>query len=148
MGFAEDILKFKEKALLDANKSVSNAAESLFTQIVVLSPSPTNPGLFAQGHLADQWYPAVGGEFSADISSSTNPSGANSLSRIKAILAQQIFLGNDNTLTFTNNLNYAYRVEYLGFPAGGGTNGYIWSGKVGPYRMVGTAVINFKSKYS
>lgn len=147
MSFADDVKRWEAKALAQMNKSVSNAVESLFTNVVVLTPSPANPGLFAQGHLADQWYTQAGGGFSSDISSVTNPNGANSLSRIKAILAQGIWLGKDNIVTLTNNVSYSYRVEYLGFPAGEGANGFLWSGRVGPYRMVGTAVTNFRGKY-
>lgn len=147
MGFAEDVEKFRLKALAQANSSISNAAESLLTDVVVNTPSPANPGNFSQGHLADQWYTEVGGGFSSAVSDATNPNGANSLSRIKATLAQQLWFGKDNKLTFTNNVSYAFRVEYLGFPKGEGANGYVWSGKVGPYRMVGTAVTNFKGRY-
>lgn len=148
MGFADDVKRWEEKARLQMNKSVSNAVESLFTNIVVLSPSPSNPGAYATGHLANQWYPSVGGSFDTSLTMSTNPNGADSLSRIKAILAGQIFLGKDNVITLSNNCDYSYRVEYLGFPAGQGTNGWSWSGRVGPYRMVGAALANLKGKYA
>lgn len=145
MGFAEDIKKFQEKALLAANQSVSNAVESLFTEVVVRSPSPSNPGNYAMGHLANQWYTMVGGGFSSENTSATNPNGADSLSRIKATLAQRIFLGQDNSISLTNNDSWSYRAEYLGWPK---TDGAPWKGRVGAYHMVSISLNNFKGAYS
>lgn len=141
--FEAQIRAFELKALRQANKSVSNKIESLFTDVVVLTPSPANPGDYAQGHLVDQWYPQLN-SFSSEISSVTNPNGANSLSRIKAMLSGLAFFGKDNVITLTNNVDYAYRAEVLGWPSGQGANGWIWSGRVGPYAMVRTAVNNWK----
>lgn len=148
MDFEAAIRAFELKALRQANKSVANAVESLFTSPVVLSPSPANPGEYSKGLLANQWYPELGGGYDLTNTMSTNPNGADSLSRIKAMLAHNAFFGKDNTITLTNSCKYAYRAEYLGWPLGEGTDGWVWSGRVGPYRMVGTSVNNFIGAYS
>lgn len=148
MDFAEKIKAFQQKALLEANRKVSLAVESLFTDVVVLTPSPANPGDYAQGHLVNQWMPEAGGTFSSDVNISTNPNGSDSLSRIKVLLTEQLFFGKDNIITLTNNVDYAYRAEYVGWPSGDSSTGWHWSGKVGPYKMVATAVNNFRGAYS
>lgn len=145
MGFADDILKFKEKALLAANQSVSNAVESLFTEVVVRSPSPSNPGNYATGQLVNSWFTAVGGTYDMSTTSVTNPYGSDSLSRIKAALSQNLFYGKDNSISLTNSDSMAYRAEYLGWPKTAGTP---WKGRVGAYHMVSISVNNFKGAYS
>ncbi len=149
MSFASQIKAFEEKALLAANRSVSNAVEEIFTSAVVNTPSPTSSPTSAQystGLLANQWYPEVS-SFSGQLSSATNPYGADSLSRIKALSGQQLFLKRDNVITLTNNVDHAQRAEYLGWPQGKGTNGWTWTGTVGPYAMVGRAVAAWRGKY-
>lgn len=145
MSFASDVLKFKEKALLHANKSVCNTFESLASEVIDRSPNaPDHIGRYAKGTLKDNWYTSIGSP-SSEVSSSANLSGISSLSRFKAILAQAPFLGKDNTLYFTNNTNYAARVEYLGWPQGEGSNGWVWAGAQ-PYHMVTMSVANLIGK--
>lgn len=147
MSFESDIKAFQAKALLAANKSVCKVVEEVFTQTVVLSPSPSNQGPYAKGLLANQYYTDVGGSFSGDITSATNPNGADSLSRIKATMASQPFFGKDNVVTLTNNTEEAIYAERLGWKKGEGTNGWTWSGTPA-YGMVVKAVIATKAKYT
>src|SRR6202008_2708699 len=143
MGFADDIFKFRDKALLAASSKLNNIVEELFTSIVVLSPSPSNPGKFAKGLLANQYYTSVGANnFSTEVSLSVNDYGIESLSRIKAMVADNPFLGKDNVVTLTNNTEEAYHAEILGWPAGSGANGWKWSGNSLPYKMVSKSVIS------
>lgn len=139
--FSEQIKAWEQKALLAANKSVSNAVEELFTSIVVASPSPSNPGPYAIGLLANQYYPMING-FSQEISTATNPNGSDSLSRIKSILAGRVFYGKDNFITLTNNTDHAYLAEVTGWQAPQ------WSGKQGPYSMVSRSVAKLRGMYS
>lgn len=141
MSFLDDIKAFEQKALLAANKSVSNVVEELFTSVVVLSPSPTNKGPYAIGLLANQYYPMVGGH-SQEVSTATNPYGMASLSRIKSMLASRVFFGKDNFITLTNNVDHAYRAEVMGWEAPQ------WSGKQGPYSMVSKSVAKIRGMYS
>ena len=149
MGFAEDIKKFQEKATLAANNSVCKAAESLFSDVIVLSPnSPTRQGPYSTGVVKGNWYTAIN---SVDSSSTTSPdpSGASSLSRMKAVMAAKPFMGKDAVVTFTNSTPYIQFVEYIGWPQGyPNPSGWKWSGKATPYAMVSTAIMNFKGVYT
>jgi hypothetical protein len=148
MTFLADIQAFAEKAMMDASVSTSFIAEDAMTAVVVNSPSPANPGPYAKGLLANQWYSKIGDDYSSEVSTSSNPNGIASLSRIKSTLAAQPFYKQDGTVTLTNNLSYAYRAEMLGWPAGEGDNGWHWSGRQGPYRMVAKSMTYIGSKYS
>ena len=147
MGFAEDLLSFKTKALEAANSSVCNAAESLFTGVVDLSPIQP-AAQFATGLLKNSYYTAIDGGFDLSVGSVPDSNGTSSLSRIKATVLLKPFLGKDNTITLTNSVPEAYRANALGWPMGQGANGWIWSGRVKAYRFVETAVLNFKGAYS
>ncbi len=142
MSFAAQIKAWEEKTKLAMNKSVCNAVERLFTNVVVLSPSPSHPGPYAKGVLSNQYYPMIGGNYSTALTIASNPNGTDSLSRIKAMLASSPFLGKDNKITLTNNCDYAYRAENLGWPVSDG-----WSGKIGAYKMVATSINNLKAFY-
>lgn len=149
MGFAEDVLKFQQKALADANRSICNATEGLLTNVVALSPdSPTRKGPYSTGVVKGNWYTAING-FNYSVDSTPDPSGASSLSRIKATLATMPFLGKDATVTLTNSTSYVNFVENVGWPKDypGNNTGWDWSGKSGPYSMVKTSVSNFRGKY-
>lgn len=146
MSFAEQIKAFEDKALLAMNRSVSNAIEGVFSDSVVLSPEKPEAH-YATGLLKNSWYVSTGLNFDTTIGTSPDPSGTSSLSRIKSALAQNIFLGKDDTITLTNSVDHAYRANYIGWPAEQGTNGWHWTGKVQAYRFVQQAVNNFKGKY-
>lgn len=130
----------------DVNRKVYKIARELFTKIVNFTPSPTNPGVYAAGHLANQWYPESGDYFSEELSSDTSPTGSGSLARIQSLSGVE-FYQQDGKLTLTNNLSYAYRAEVLGWPAPE------WSGKSGadgqggPYRMVRRSIQAIAAKY-
>lgn len=146
MGFAEDIKKFQDKALLAANKSVCNAFEYVATQAVELAPEkPTAE--FATGLLKNSFYAKVGG-FDLTVGTTANPSGSDSLSSIKAAVATKPFLGKDNVITLTNSVDHAFRANSLGWPLGEGANGWVWSGKVVAYNFIGKAVNNFRGAYA
>lgn len=143
MSFAASIRGNSRKLLLKINSQVYKIAKELFTRIVELTPSPSNPGYDAEGRLANQWYPEVGASFSSRVGTSTSPNGAESLTRISALgMSGAEFYEKDGKLTLTNNVEYAYRAEVLGWPEADG-----WSGKVGPYRMVAKAIQEIAAKY-
>lgn len=142
MSFADDIQAFADKAKLAMSTNTNNIVESLCTQAVINSPSPSNPGPFAIGLLANQWYSAVGASPSAAVGSATNDMGLDSISRIQATLSSKPFFGQDNIVTFANNTDHAYYAEVLGWlpPR--------WSGAIGPYAMARTAVTQTIAKYT
>ena len=147
MGFAEDIKAFEQKALAATNTSLCKAAESLFTDEVVLSPIKPAAN-FATGLLKNSFYPQAGGGFDMTVGAVPDDNGTASLSRIKALMATKPFLGRDNTITLTNSADHAYRADVLGWPLGEGANGWVWSGKVKAYGFTSQAVNNFKGAYS
>lgn len=141
MGFASSIRMNARRMMLDVNSKAYQIARELFTKIVHFTPSPSNPGPYAAGHLANQWYPDVGGNFSEELSSELSAEGAGSIARIAALRGVE-FYQKDGKLTLTNNLHYAYRAEALGWPREDG-----WSGTIGPYRMVARSIQSILAKY-
>lgn len=130
----------------EINDKVYRISIELFLAIVAKTPSPLNKGYHATGLLVNQWYPMEGG-FSSQKGSDENDNGAGSRSRILALRGGTAFLGKDGRLTLSNNIEYAYRAEMLGWPAPN------WSGKSGsdgaggPYRMVALALQEIAARY-
>lgn len=147
MSLSKGISAFATKATIQASKSVNNRVEEYFTKHVDLSPIKPF-GQFATGHLKNNWYVVIGTSAILSSDSVANPSGIDSLSRIKALLAQNPFWGKDNTVTLSNSVSYAYRADKLGWEAGGGANGWVWSGRVGPYMMSSLSKQYIKGKYA
>lgn len=142
-----DLQAFSDKAMLQASTNTNKIVEDLFKQTVLGSPSPSNPGVFAKGLLVNQYYTEVGGGYSTDVGTATDDFGADSYFRIAETLAEQPFLNKDNVVTLANNTEEAYYADKLGWKAGLGTNGWVWTGNVGPYAMRTNAVNYIISKY-
>ena len=147
MSFADDIKAISERTLKLASDNTNKIVSDLFTQVVVRSPSPSNPGHYAKGLLVNQYYTQVGEGYSSAVSSSTSLSGSDSLQRINDTLASSPFLGKDNTVTLANNTEEAYYADKLGWVKGQGTNGWIWKGTV-PYMMTHGAISYIQNKYT
>ena len=147
MSFADDVKKWQEKALQAANAATCKVFEELSNSVVALSPTQALGAKYSQGQLKNQWYAAVGPTPSGAVSSATNDSGADSLARIKASIAQKPFFGKDNVLTLANNTEQAIYAEVLGWKPGEGTNGWVWSNDVKPYRMVALSTSKIKGQY-
>lgn len=145
--FADSIKAFEQKALAAADTSLCKAAESLFTDEVVLSPIKPAAN-FATGLLKNSFYPQAGGGFDMTVGTTPDDNGTASLSRIKALMATKPFLGHDNTVTLTNSVDHALRADIWGWPLGEGANGWVWSGNSKAYGFTSQAVNNFKGAYS
>ena len=138
-GFAASIKSNGEAILHKVNKEVYRIAWELFTSVVKLTPSPSQPGKYAKGVLANQWYPSVGAASTA-VGSDRSPTGSASLTRINTITRSgSAFLGRDNKLTMANNLDYAVQAERLGWVM---TKGYHMVGK----SLIAVAAKNKKIK--
>lgn len=133
-----NILRVKQ----EVNDKIYKISIELFLSIVAKSPSPSNPGEYAKGLLANQWYPKTGSGFSDELGTSISPNGASSRARINALQGGREFLNKDGRLSLSNNVHYAYRAEMLGWPISDG-----WSGRVGPYRMVALSLQAIAGKY-
>lgn len=146
MGFASDIRAFADKAQKAMSDNTNKIVEDLFTLAVKFSPSPSNPGPYAKGLLANQWYPSVGA-YSPAKSTTVSPTGSDSLSRIVELKASNPFLGKDNVVFFTNNTDESYYADLLGWEAGKGANGWFWKGAA-PYYMRNQAITYVQQAYS
>lgn len=146
MSFSQDIKNWQEKALLNANDSIIKVVTDLFVSTVNLSPSKSIGATYSNNLFINQWYPAIGGN-SPSLNTSESPTGEASLARITSFMEGKPFLGNDNFVTLSNNLGYAYRIEVIGWPKGDSTNGGKWKGSTA-YGMVEKSVLYVKGKYS
>lgn len=134
MGFGDSVSAQCERVLKEVNAKCYSIAWQLFTTTVYRTPSPANPGKWAKGLLANQWYPKEGLNFSSEVNSSTSPVGSASLSRITALSATKVFYGKDGAMTMANNVPYVMQAEYLG-----------WA-KTGPYRMVALSLMEVAAR--
>jgi len=134
LSFADSVKANCQRMLAEVDKKCQHIAFSLFTEIVI--ETPVDKGL-----LCNNWFPGTGADFSTEITSYKDTTGSGSKSRIYAMLGKGTFLGKDGSMTLANNLDYAYRAEVLGWPSPE------WSGKVGPYAMVGKSLIKIASDY-
>lgn len=139
--FLTSLRNNSRKVLVKVNRKCYEIAWQLFTSVVRLTPSPSQPGPFAKGLLANQWYPSEGVP-SSELGTDTDARGGSSLSRITAMTKGTAFLGKDGKLYLTNNVPYAYRAEVLGWPKSDG-----WSGRIGPYRMVARSLQAIVAKH-
>ena len=121
---SEQIKANSKKALEQVDKRVQRIAFNLFMDIVMNTPELT-------GALKNNWFPGIGSDFSTETTSMfSKDGGSSSKARIYSTLGNGTFLGKDGVMTLTNNLHYAYRAEYEGWPEPK------WSGTIGPYGMV------------
>lgn len=126
--FEKSVRAASRKVLVAVNLKCYQIAWELFTSVVKKTPSPTNPGKYATGLLANQWYPKERGASTAR-GAATNPSGADSITRIKAMMNGVEFYDRDGNITLSNNLHYAGLAETEGWKPPR------WRGTP-PYRMV------------
>lgn len=139
MSLLDSINRFATKAALQASDSTNKIVEEYFITNVKLSPTEPKAA-YSQGVLINNWWPSIGPTPSTEVSKSANIAGADSIARIKSTLAQNPFLGRNNTVTLSNNVSYAYRADKLGWPRGlDSESGWTWRGDVGPYMMTSLA---------
>lgn len=138
--FLSSLKLASEKVLVEVNQKCYQIAWELFTSVVRLTPSPANPGYWATGLLANQWYPKAGSPSNAK-GSDVSPNGSASLSRINGMMGGMEFYGKDGKMFLNNNVPHAYRAEALGWPAPE------WTGRVKPYRMVARSLQATAAKY-
>ena len=68
-----------------------------------------------KGQLINSWYPAIGDTpDSISVTDSFDSQGGDSIERVSDTITPDLFLGKDNTVTMTNNEDYAWTIEYLG----------------------------------
>lgn len=141
MDFGASVAANVEKLKAKVNDQCLNITQHLFLKIVEGSPSPHNPGPFADGLLVNQWYPAVNGH-SGSVGTDTSPYGAGSIARISTTLnGSKEFFGKDGMISLSNNVPYAGLAESIGWQPPK------WRGKAG-YFMVLKALQDTAARYS
>jgi hypothetical protein len=142
--FAASVLANKLKIEMEINKKCYEISRELFLQIVELTPTKVGPvvGPYAKGVLANNWFPVDGAGYSADKTDSKVGKGQDSINRINALKGTQFFR-QDGTVTLSNNIPYAFRAEYVGWPESDNPR---WK-NARPYFMVSTSLLLIAGKY-
>jgi hypothetical protein len=133
--FLDSLKKNITRVQTEVNFKITNVAHTYFTKIVNNSPH-VGDGPYVAGHFVANWFPAVN---SFDTSTTTNTSdGSDSLARIDSIVkSANTFFKKDGFVSLSNNLNYAFRVEYASWPAGKDPEtGWTWTGMRKAYHPV------------
>jgi len=126
----------------EVNNKIMSIFETVSEKTIEYTPQPSmfpNAAFWATGHLVNQWYPAIN-DFSNEVNDIASDNGNGSLGRVYSIMKQKPFKGKDAYITLTNNVDYAYRAEAIGWPQGENPTGWKWSGRVQPYFMVSKAI--------
>lgn len=141
MGFADDIRRFREKALKDASDATNKVVRDLFTTVVDYSPTPSGKGGYSVGTIKDNWYSSVMNP-DTSYSGSVSATGSSSLSRINSTLSQNPFKGRDNIVYLTNSTKWAFRADKLGWNKNDPDNdtGWDWSGRIKAYHFTGNSI--------
>lgn len=141
MGFADSLKRNIQGVLAQTANACTERAITLFNFAVDYSPLQVDaeyPGTYATGLFANSWYPAFD-EFDETVGTVADESASGSRARIDNLRNKGMFLGKDGFISLSNNLKYAYRVEYRGWPQEDGYSGFI-----GPYAPVRNAMIKLK----
>lgn len=146
MSFADEMKAFQKLALTEMSDGMNLAGSDFFQEAVAKSPTKPEAN-YAQGYLKNNWYTSVGETASSDVGSAPDTNGYASLSRISNTFKSNPFYGKDNLVSLSNNTEQAYFADVLGWPSGLGTNGWVWSGRVGPYNMTAHSVNYLLARY-
>lgn len=110
MGFADSVKAFQTKALV----AVDSGVEKVIDKLMISNSGVIKTTPILDGILINSWFPMLGGNYDMSISKSESTSGDESIARVKEMMLTKPFHGKDNTVTFTNSQDYAYKIEYLG----------------------------------
>ena len=146
MPWSLDISKWCDKALQRANKNCCDIVEFVATENIRLTLN-INKGGYSKGHIANNWRVSAGGP-DLTVDPTGDITGNASYARARAFRLSKPFLGKDDKVFITNSVNYSYRADKIGWPAGQGTNGWKWSGRVTAYGFTGIAINNMKGRYT
>lgn len=122
------------KLQVDITKNLNQVAFDLFTNIIHGSSFDVPGTPIDKGELINNWFPAVGDSPDFSTTEELDISGLGSINRVISLIESNPFVDGDNTITLTNSLPYAYKIEYEGH-----------SGQA-PAGMVRVAVQDMKNK--
>lgn len=145
MNFSQHLRKNIDRVLAEVNYKINHRAFIFFNYIVKKSPH-IGDGPYVSGHFINNWFPAVNG-FDSSTTASTEADGTASLDRIQSVVKNNsTFLRKDGFVSLSNNLSYATRVEYIGWPKGyDPASGWNWTGKRLIYAPVQKATLYMKT---
>jgi hypothetical protein len=146
MGSFTDSLKSNiQRVQQEVNTKINFVAYTLFYKIVNNSPH-VGDGPYVAGHFVANWWPSVNG-YDTTVSGAVS-NGSDSLARIDSIIKESnAFFQKDGFVTLSNNLNYAFRVEYAGWPAGKDPmSGWTWTGMRRFYAPVASSFVAMKGQ--
>jgi len=146
MGSFTDSLKSNiQRVQQEVNTKINFVAYTLFYKIVNNSPH-VGDGPYVAGHFVANWWPAVN-SYDTTITGAVS-NGSDSLARIDSIIKESnAFFQKDGFVTLSNNLNYAFRVEYAGWPAGKDpVSGWTWTGMRRYYAPVASSFVAMKGQ--
>lgn len=105
MSFFKQLGKFADKAMDDSEKARREISLRLFRSVIYDTP-------VAEGTLRANWQPTVGKKANSVVSGGGRNAGAAVMRGVKDLLEASKF---GDTVFLTNNLPYAYRIEYEGW---------------------------------
>ncbi len=144
MGVWSDDLQRKLKAKqMEVNNKCYAIAKELFNLVIDKSPSKEINSKWAKGVLKNNWLVNEGSAFKDGYPRAGDQSGSGAKQEV-ASLSGLAFYGKNGTITFSNNLPYAYRAEKLGWPV---EDNPLWKNNIGPYAMVSTSLTIVAAKH-
>ncbi len=143
--FLDSLKKNIERVLDETNYKMTNTAYFLFSRAVIRSPH-VGQGPYVSGHFINNWFPAING-YDSSTTESTDADGAGSIARIEGLVkGSKAFYRKDGFITLSNNVSYAYRVEYAGWPKGyDAASGWNWTGQRMIYAPMAYAMQDVKA---
>lgn len=141
--FADSLKQNITRVQTEVNFKINTVAYNLFTRIVNNSPH-LGDGPYVAGHFVANWWPAVN-DFDSSVSDTTSD-GSDSMDRIDSLVKQSnAFFQKDGFVSLSNNVDYAFRVEYAGWPAGkDAATGWTWTGMRQVYAPVDSSFNGIK----
>lgn len=104
MSLTLDLSKFKAKTEKKLEQVVKKTFIDLSSAVILDTPVDS-------GRLRNNWFPAIN-KFDDSVTESIDKTGIKAISEV-VINANTFRIG--DTLTLSNNLDYAFRIEYLGW---------------------------------
>lgn len=120
---SKDLLRNIEIVKHNLQENFKDSAKKIFDKVVELSPSVVDNQITgrkaptSKGEFINNWFPALN---SIDYSTTDNKSdeGKDSKERISVFfdkLGSASFFDKDFSITLSNSVDYAFKVEYLGW---------------------------------
>lgn len=143
MNFADSIRAQATVVMKETQAQCYEIMNDLFTNVV--ERTPVSHGQYTgedyhPGLLKNNWFATADDTPSEATTPIFDEGGNDSLLNIASLAEADLFDGGDSVATLTNNLPYAIRAEYVGWPKPA------WSGNVGPYAMVQDSITIVASK--